>query len=55
MNRTEKLIALLQPKDYISKLYLYCLDCKVETLITKVSKEPKLSKQKIIEIKLVDR
>lgn len=42
-------------KDFKQKYFLYCVDCKVETLITKAPKEPKLAKQKIIEIKLADR
>lgn len=40
---------------YKKKFFRLCEDCKVETLITKVSKEPKLSKQKVIEIKLVGK
>lgn len=40
-------------KDFKQKYFLYCSDCKVETLITKFPKEPNLSKKKIIEIKLV--
>ena len=28
MTREQKLISLLQPKDYVSKIKLYCKDCK---------------------------
>ncbi len=28
MTNQEKLLTLLQPKDYVSKIKLYCRDCK---------------------------
>nr|DAI89644.1 MAG TPA: hypothetical protein [Caudoviricetes sp.] len=45
MTNTQKLISLLQPKDYVSKIKLYCRDC-TEPLIRKVE-EQKLREKKI--------
>lgn len=49
-----KLSELLQPKGYVSKIKLYCLDCTVEGLVTKVGKLEK-NLPRIIEIKLVNK
>lgn len=35
MSNEEKLISLLQPKDYKSKIKRYCNDCKVNNLVNK--------------------
>lgn len=49
MTRKEKLISLLQPKHYISKLKLYCKDCEFKVI--KLEKEDKREKRiKITEI-----
>jgi len=52
MNSQEKLITLLQPKEYISKIKLYCRDC-TEPLIRKV--EEQIPREKKIEIKDYDK
>jgi len=46
MNNQQKLLTLLQPKDYISKIKLYCRDC-TEPLIRKV--EEQISREKKIK------
>ena len=52
MTNTQKLISLLQPKDYVSKIKLYCRDC-TEPLIRKV--EEQIPREKKIEIKDYDK
>ena len=52
MNNQEKLITLLQPKDYVSKIKLYCRDY-TEPLIRKV--EEQIPREKKIEIKDYDK
>lgn len=49
MNNQEKLISLLQPKDYISKIKLYCRDCETKGIIAeKVKQEFAIREKKII-------
>lgn len=53
MNNQEKLISLLQPKDYISKIKLYCKYCETKSLIAEKvkSREKEIKQQKRVEIK----
>lgn len=53
MTKTEKLLQLLQPKEYVSKIKLYCLEKKVENLAQKfgsIINKPYVCKIKIIEM-----
>jgi len=51
MTNQEKLLSLLNPKDYVSKIKLYCKDCKTENLVQKIDKESKEHTKRIkIEI-----
>lgn len=46
------LLKLLQPKTYCSKIKRLCEDCKVETLVRKITNENnKNHLRKVIEIK----
>lgn len=52
MNNQEKLLSLLQPKDYVSKIKLYCKDCETKGIIVeKVQQDtkPRVKRIKIIE------
>ena len=51
MNNQEKLISLLQPKDYISKIKLYCRNCETEGIIVEKVKQEQKPREKKIEIK----
>lgn len=49
-----KLLELLQPKGYVSKIKLYCIDCQTEKFVKKfgeVNKNDYISRVKITEIK----
>lgn len=51
MTKTEKLLQLLQPKEYVSKIKLYCREKKVENLVQKfggIDKKPYIHQIKII-------
>lgn len=55
MTSQEKLLSLLNSKDYISKIKLYCKDCKIENLVQKVDKEKKQHSKRIKIMKYEDK
>lgn len=50
-SKEQKLISLLQPKDYKSKIKLYCLDSKFNILkVAQVEKKPYIRQIKIEQL-----
>lgn len=54
MTRQEKLVSMLQPKEYKTKLKLYCVDCKApNTLFDKVIPIKEENRLKQIKIEMI--
>ena len=55
MTRQEKLVSLLQPKEYKSKIKLFCREKRIETEIKFEKLAPLENKQYISRIEIIEK